>query len=41
MPDFADARDNLGIAQSQREGILKSLAEAHESLRSHPDNIAL
>ena len=40
-PDYADARDNLGIAQSQREGILKALAERRESLRSRPDDVAL
>ncbi len=39
--DYTDARDNLGVAQSRREGILKLLAEAHESLRSHPDDLAL
>ena len=40
-PDFAEAHNNLGIARSQWEGILKALAERRELLRSRPDDIAL
>jgi protein O-mannosyl-transferase len=40
-PGYADARSNLAIARSQREELVKSLAGRRESLRSHPDDVAL
>ena len=40
-PDYTEARNNLDVAQSQREAILKALAERRELLRSRPDDVAL
>ena len=40
-PGYTNARNNLGLIQSQREEILKGLAARRESLRSHPDDIAM
>ncbi len=40
-PDYGQVRKNLDLTRSRREAILKSLAEKRESLRSHPDDLAL
>jgi tetratricopeptide (TPR) repeat protein len=41
QPDGADARNVLARARSQREELLKALAGRRDSLRSHPDDVAL
>ncbi len=40
-PGDTDARRNLGVAESQREGLRRILVEKRESLRLHPDDLAL
>ncbi len=40
-PDYGQVRKNLDLTRSRREAILKSLAGKRESLRSHPDDLAL
>jgi protein O-mannosyl-transferase len=39
--DYASARTNLDIARSQREQMVKTLADRRESLRSRPDDVVL
>ena len=40
-PDYADAQRNLDIALSQRKSVFNGLTERRESLRMHPNDVAL